>query len=113
MSKRYGDPDEPMHTEFRRDLYQEAVAIIEQRSAHAAGEDTDLQQRCPICGDSIDYCLGHGVANSQEKCDVCGEHFTGSVHEEIAEMYNPTGEEPHAHVICHAQCGIDHNLEIA
>lgn len=44
---------------------------------------------------------------SQRDCDLCGEPLD----EEIGEFYDPGN--PDTHVIAHAQCGLDHRLEIA
>ncbi len=58
-----------------------------------------------------------GLESVREDCEICGELFTGSVHEEIGEFYDPAIEEglesAFAHVIAHAQCGRDQNLELA
>ena len=55
----------------------------------------------------IDWLYGPG-----KSCGICGERFTEV--DEIAEMYDPHAEDSIASVvICHAQCGLDKDYEIA
>lgn len=63
---------------------------------HGCDHKTDACEECEHC---------------PTRCDICGEEFTGSPHQEIAEFVRP-GMNPE-HVIAHAQCGLDHELELA
>lgn len=75
--------------------------------------------KCPICQEPIDYCQGHGVANTVKTCGICGERFTGSHDEEIGEFYdhesmrNGLDSKYDSSIIAHAQCGIDAEMELA
>lgn len=63
--------------------------------------------------------MGRGpVTEDSENCEICGERFTGHVHEEIGEFYDPrqAAGDPEIlsdHFIAHAQCGLSAGLELA
>lgn len=69
---------------------------------------------CPICGtttckmESGSACAIALIEDPTE-CEVCGESFTGNPHEEIGEFVDGEGK----HLIAHAQCGLDHEYELA
>lgn len=44
------------------------------------------------------------------KCELCGEKF--GPNDERAEMYDPAHPEADS-VLCHAQCGLSRNYEVA
>jgi hypothetical protein len=49
---------------------------------------------CPVCGDPIDYCQGHG----QICCEHCGEPLDGN----NAEIFTPSHPEKDS-IIVHAE----------
>lgn len=44
-----------------------------------------------------------------DSCELCGERFRDS--DQVAEMYDVTSDADS--VICHAQCGLNKNYEVA
>lgn len=57
------------------------------------------------------YCQFH-LEERDERCEICDELFKAD--DERAEMYDPvTMHEPPISVVCHAQCGLNHGMEIA
>jgi hypothetical protein len=46
---------------------------------------------------------------TETHCEICGERFRDT--DELAEMYDPDSDA--ASVICHAQCGLSRNYEVA
>jgi hypothetical protein len=46
---------------------------------------------------------------TETHCEICGEVFRAT--DQLAEMYDPNSDA--ASVICHAQCGLSRNYEVA
>ena len=46
-----------------------------------------------------------------DHCEICGCRFTDD--DQVAEMYDPAGDPDDDSLICHAQCGLFRNYELA
>lgn len=67
--------------------------------------------RCGECGEPIDYCQGHGLADGQTRCVLCGGKGAD------AEMY---GQSRHGfadalvdHGNVHSECGLSAGWDVA
>jgi hypothetical protein len=49
------------------------------------------------------------MTKNQPKCEICGERIGP---DQMAEMYDPHNPEAES-VVCHADCGLWKNLEVA
>lgn len=78
--------------------------------AHSTdGDDSDFYEAAlydPSTG-VTEWIEVHKVADGE--CDLCGEPYS-YLHDEVGEFWDKDADDS---VIAHAQCGIDHGLELA
>jgi hypothetical protein len=59
--------------------------------------------------ESIIVYMSNRELYTETHCEICGEVFRAT--DQLAEMYDPDSDA--ASVICHAQCGLSRNYEVA